>query len=512
MNQDGEQEAETPPDIGHGRYQLLAVLGKGGMATVWRARDTETGLERAIKILHTDVAQRKSYRSRFLAEARTLGRLDHPNILKVFDVGEEEGRFWFVAEVVEGGALIDYLEQRGKMPPLESLDTTFQVLQALGAAHLEGVVHRDVKPDNILLSPDGRVRLSDFGIARIRNERVDHRTRTGVAMGTVGYMAPEQRENARGVGPGADLYSVGATLYALVTGLEPQDLFASQLDPRLLDGVPPAIRDVVRKSTAYRPEYRYLGARAMAVDVAAAYDAIARGDGLPERSEEWLARFDALLVRKPSPVGPLGAGRTAVSARDEVLPPEPDEFLPDFTSEEILPTPPTVARAASPAPTATRPTPRPTAPISLHPVAAQPSRGWWIGSFALGALAVMAAVAGAVHADRAERAGIVDVGACVGTWSGSYAGLSDTRVPLRLELIDAGHGRVSGRAVEGDVASPVEGACTPGAMVLDETSASGRRGQFSGRIAREGLTGAYDAGSGSGVVSFTLSRAIRPTP
>ena len=289
---------ELPQSLQEGRYELRSVLGEGGMATVWRAYDRERKQDVALKLLHEEVGMKKSYRSRFLTEARIMARIDHPNVIRVYEVGEEGGRYWFTMEVVEGGALIDVLEKRGKFPVLESLDITFQLLQGLAAAHLAGVVHRDIKPDNVLLSPDGRCRLADFGIARIRNERVDHRTRTGVSMGTVGYMAPEQRENARAVGPAADIYAVGSTLFALVTGFEPPDLFAAHLDPALLEGVPPPVRDVIRKATTYRTDQRYPHARGMASDVAAAYDAIARDDGSDEIGRMWLERFDMLMARR----------------------------------------------------------------------------------------------------------------------------------------------------------------------------------------------------------------------
>ncbi len=301
MKAENAKNATPLTHLAGGRYELLSVLGEGGMATVWKARDAQTGQDIGVKILHAEIAERRSYRSRFLAEARTMRRMRHPSVLRVWDLGEDQGRPWFTMEIVDGGALIDRLEKTGKVPPLEALDVTFQVLQGLQVAHLASVVHRDVKPDNVLLNKDGSVRLSDFGIARIRNERVDHRTRTGVAMGTVGYMSPEQRESARDVGPGADIYAIGATLYATVTGCEPPDLFAAHLDPKLLDPVPPSIREVVRQATAYRPENRYLSARAMAEDVAKARDAIARGQGLPEVGGEWLARFDRLMAESSAP-------------------------------------------------------------------------------------------------------------------------------------------------------------------------------------------------------------------
>lgn len=374
--------------LGSGRYELLSILGQGGMAAVWRARDHQNNEDIAVKILHPEVAERRSYRSRFLAEARTMRRMRHPSVLRVFDLGEDEGRPWFTMEIVDGGALIDRLEARGKVPPLETLDIHFQLLQALQMAHLAGIVHRDVKPDNVLIGNDGQVRLSDFGIARIRNERVDHKTRTGVAMGTVGYMSPEQRENARDVGAGADLYATGATLYATITGCEPPDLFAAHLEPKLLDPIPPAIRDVVKCACAYRPENRYPSARAMAEAIAAARDAIARGEGEPERAGEWMARFDRLIDE----------------ARAAQVDPEP----PPAPSEQDLPVekgdgataPPSIPGMALDRESQVRLTPLPTTstphatPVSPTPtVDTPPTPGQLAGAVALVLVVIAFAVA-----------------------------------------------------------------------------------------------------------------------
>lgn len=345
---------ELPQTLQEGRYELRSVLGEGGMATVWRAWDQERKQDVALKLLHEEVGKKKSYRSRFLTEARIMARIDHPNVIRVYEVGEESGRYWFTMEVVEGGALIDVLEKRGKFPVLESLDITFQLLQGLAAAHLAGVVHRDIKPDNVLLSPDGRCRLADFGIARIRNERVDHRTRTGVSMGTVGYMAPEQRENARAVGPAADIYAVGSTLFALVTGYEPPDLFAAHLDPALLEGVPPSVRDVIRKATTYRTDQRYPHARGMASDVAVAYDAIAREDGSDEIGRMWLERFDMLMARRVLRGAPIEEADVDVEPFTlDKVPTDMKPLLEDltpFVPRSRTPTPLPMGRQMTPVP------------------------------------------------------------------------------------------------------------------------------------------------------------------
>ncbi len=284
------------------------------MASVWRAHDRFTKRDVALKLLRPDAALRRSHRSRFIAEAQTMASLGHPNVLQVYEIGEDKDYVWFSMEIVEGGALIDALQRSGRIPAMQALHWLFQVLQALAAAHDRGVVHRDVKPDNILIRRDGSIALGDFGIARIRDVEFTHRTRPGIAMGTAGYMAPEQREDARSVGPPADIYAVGATLYASITGLEPPDLFAAHLDPRLLRRVPPVVRDVILRACNYMAEARFPDARAMAVAVAHAHDALARGTGTPEQFDSWMAHFDT--CRFASAARPRG--RVRMTAATEV--------------------------------------------------------------------------------------------------------------------------------------------------------------------------------------------------
>jgi len=171
-----------------GPYEILAPLGAGGMGEVYRARDTRLGREVALKILPAEVANDPSRRQRFEQEARAVAALNHPNIVAVFDVGEG----YMVSELVEGEPL------RGLKPPLrKTLDIAGQIASGLAAAHAAGIVHRDLKPANILLTRDGRIKILDFGLAKLRTKRAADAAETatlntepGVVMGTVGYMSP----------------------------------------------------------------------------------------------------------------------------------------------------------------------------------------------------------------------------------------------------------------------------------------------------------------------------------
>jgi len=254
-----------PANLAEGRYELIEAIGSGGMASVYRVRDHHKDVDRAVKILNEHGASKNKTRSRFLNEARTMSQLDHPNIVRIFDIGEEDGHYYFVMEIAEHGSLAVHMRQRGSLPLQTALRYAFEALQGLEHAHTAGVVHRDIKPHNILLSEDDCVKLSDFGIARLLSDAESMRiTGTGDMLGTVAYMAPEQRIDPRKVGPEADIYSVGATLYMMITGRRPMDLALAKLDPTVLERLPANVRPIVRTAIAHRPEDRYPTARQMA--------------------------------------------------------------------------------------------------------------------------------------------------------------------------------------------------------------------------------------------------------
>lgn len=264
----------TPTEIAGGRYTVLELLGTGGMASVYRVRDAWFDEERALKLLLPHASKSERTRTRFLQEARTMARLDHPNVVRIHDVGEEEGRYYFAMELA-GQNLAQKVRNDGPCTPADALSYTFDTLQGLGHAHTAGVVHRDMKPHNMLIGLDGRVKLTDFGIARVLAMSADNRiTGTGDTLGTVAYMAPEQRIDARRAGPAADIYGVGATLYVLITGRRPFDLAMAGLDPGVMERLPPTLRPIVRRATAHRPEDRYGDARTMAEAIAEAWELI----------------------------------------------------------------------------------------------------------------------------------------------------------------------------------------------------------------------------------------------
>lgn len=250
--------------LANGRYQLLEVIGEGGMARVWRARDTKLQLEVAIKIVVGDERAIGVRRGRLLNEARAMMKTRHPGIVQVYEVVDEVERPYIIMEYVDGGSLQQRLDAaRGAgLPPRQVCAWMIEVLGALAAAHAGGVVHRDVKPSNVLLDRFGHAKIADFGIALLFH--LDRTTRTQVAMGSMMFMAPEQRLDARGVGPAADLYAVGSTTYALLTGATPVDLFAAAEHSPRWEAVPQVLREVLVRATRQAPEDRYPTATDMA--------------------------------------------------------------------------------------------------------------------------------------------------------------------------------------------------------------------------------------------------------
>lgn len=213
-------------DVVAQRYRLESELGRGGMATVFHATDTKLNRSVAIKILHTDLARQPNFRTRFRQEARAAARLTHPNVVRVFDAGESSDpgdpeAVWpfIVMEHIDGKLLSDII-RRGPLSVEDAVDIQTQLLTALGYAHDSGLIHRDVKPSNIMLTPDGVVKVMDFGIARSVDEVADTVARTTNILGTAAYFSPEQ---ARGeaVSERSDVYSAGIVLFEMLTGRVP---------------------------------------------------------------------------------------------------------------------------------------------------------------------------------------------------------------------------------------------------------------------------------------------------
>jgi serine/threonine protein kinase len=218
------QSVTGPGHVVAGRYELLQVMGRGAMGTVWRARDLVLAREVAVKevrLPHLMSRQDRAIaRERSLREARVAARLTHPGVVTVHDVIEAEGSPWIVMELVPARSLARVLAEDGPMPPARAAELGMVLLEAVGSAHAAGIVHRDVKPGNVLITAEGRAVLTDFGIATVAGD--PGLTQAGMVMGTPGFCAPERIRGAP-ASPASDLWSLGATLYAAVEGRGPFD-------------------------------------------------------------------------------------------------------------------------------------------------------------------------------------------------------------------------------------------------------------------------------------------------
>lgn len=242
------------------RYEVRGLIGQGGTARVFSAHDHVLRVDRAIKVLRSSGTADSRHRRRLHAEARAMAALAHPNVLAVHDMGSHDGHDYIVMSLAER-SLLDACWS-SPQPIHVALAWTIQVLSALAVAHDAGIVHRDVKPENVLLDNQGNVLLADFGIALLKQG--ERHTMTGAAMGSLSFMAPEQRLDARSVGPSADLYSTGCMLFNLLTGANPFDLFTATASSKRLQKVLPEVRYPILKATRYEPSQRFTDARAMA--------------------------------------------------------------------------------------------------------------------------------------------------------------------------------------------------------------------------------------------------------
>jgi len=251
---------EKPVAGAHGlpeRYDIRERLGRGGMGEVFRAFDRRLNIPVAVKVLNGAGRQSEEGIARFLREARAIASLNHANIIHIYDVGEGPQGPYIVMEFVDGESLADCLDREGRLPPDQALHLVREVGRGLAYAHKRGVIHRDVKPDNILLTADGVPKLVDFGLARVPTEAA--LTREGAFMGTMTYAAPEQKFDAARVDPRADIYSLGAVLYELLTG-EPPVTFR---ETSLPDGLAP----VVLRAVEFHPDDRYPSIEALLDDL-----------------------------------------------------------------------------------------------------------------------------------------------------------------------------------------------------------------------------------------------------
>lgn len=252
-----------------GRYQILELIGRGGMATVYKAHDPGIDRTIAIKFLHASLCEDDQYRGRFLREARAAGILSHPAIATVHDVGEIEGRPYMAMELLEGEPLNELMAGGTLFPVREVVEIGIQLGRALDYAHSKGIVHRDIKPANIVrLKGTNLIKVTDFGIAHMASSSMTQHTQMGDVLGTPQYMSPEQTMGKK-IDGRSDLFSVGVVLYQLLTGLRPFDADSivalmvkiAKEDPTPIEkrrnDVPPALRRVVERCLSKQPERRY---------------------------------------------------------------------------------------------------------------------------------------------------------------------------------------------------------------------------------------------------------------
>src|SRR5579884_3834814 len=250
----------------NGRYRLEARIASGGMSTVYRALDETLERQVAIKLMNREVASDSAQLERFRREARAVAQLSHPHIVAVIDTGEDDGRPYIVFEYVEGETLKDRIRRLGRLPIAEAVAYAIEIARALGAAHARHIVHRDVKPQNVLIDEEGSAKVTDFGIARTLDE--DGLTADGRVLGTTDYVSPEQALGQQVTGQ-SDLYSLGIVLYEMLSGEVPfkgdsQVAVAMKhvREPlpdvqRMRPEVSAALASVVDRATAKRPEERY---------------------------------------------------------------------------------------------------------------------------------------------------------------------------------------------------------------------------------------------------------------
>jgi eukaryotic-like serine/threonine-protein kinase len=261
-------------DVASGRYRVERTLGHGGMATVVLAEDSQLGRRVALKQLADHLADDPEVRSRFVREARLAARLSHPNVVAVFDAGEEDALPYIVMEYVEGETLADVLKRERRLDPAAAVDVALQACGALQHAHDAGLVHRDVKPGNLLVRGDGTVKIADFGIARAAEatQVTDH----GTVLGTAAYLAPEQARGEQ-TSPASDVYALAAVLYEMLAGRPPFE-FDSLADlVRLQErtivkppGASPALDAAVLRALSADPAARPASAAAFADELRAA--------------------------------------------------------------------------------------------------------------------------------------------------------------------------------------------------------------------------------------------------
>jgi serine/threonine-protein kinase len=312
------------------RYEIIEKIGAGGMSDVYRAKDHSLGRDVAIKVLKSEFADDAGFVTKFRAEAQSAAALEHPNIVNIYDVGSEDGLYYIVMEYVEGITLKTYISKKGRLGFNEVLSIAIQVGRGIEAAHNKGIVHRDIKPQNIIISKEGKVKVTDFGIARAATSNTIHAD----IMGSVHYSSPEQARNGY-VTYQSDIYSLGIVMYEMCTGRVPFDgdttvavaiqHLQSEMTPpsKIVPDIPVAVEQIIKKATMKSPDRRYASIGDLLSDLKMAL--VNPNDNfvvIPEIGE-----VDRTKVITPDEVAQIqkAAAAPVVSEKVNVSAPEPDE-------------------------------------------------------------------------------------------------------------------------------------------------------------------------------------------
>lgn len=322
-------------DILEGRYRVDSPIAKGGMSTVYRCVDMRLGRAVAAKVMHEEFEDDPVFVQRFEREARAMARLQHSNLVGVHDFSADGEPIYLIMELIDGGTLRELLAEEGPLPPYAAIGVMRSVLAGLDEVHRTGLVHRDIKPDNVLITSGSRVKVGDFGLVRVSNAQVnsDH------IVGTVSYLAPEQVTGEE-ITPAADVYSAGIVLFELLTGTVPfrGDTPLEHAKARLeedvptassrIDGVPPLVDELVATATARDPEMRF----ADAGEFLEALNDVAVALHLPDFTVP-VPQNAAAARTAARPTNFAGVGNTEVFNATTAIPAAPDEAPTDILDE-----------------------------------------------------------------------------------------------------------------------------------------------------------------------------------
>jgi eukaryotic-like serine/threonine-protein kinase len=319
-----------------GRYRLMELIGQGGMARIYRAHDNQLDRDVAVKLLRPEYGRDPDFGSRFRQEAQAAASLNHPNVVSVYDYGQDEAGPFIVMELVDGEDLAAIVKRSGALPPRQAARIIAEAARALHAAHARGIVHRDVKPGNIMIDREGRVKVTDFGIARAIAEA--QMTLPGTTLGSVHYFSPEQARGDQATAS-SDIYSLGIVLYELLTGHRPWEadsaaavamarLAGPPPDPSAIrSGIPSDLVAIDRKAMATEPADRWSSASSMA----AALEAFLAGSAIPGTGTAAGAAGTATIAGAGLGAAGMGASPTSATARPNpgAIPYAPDAYASD---------------------------------------------------------------------------------------------------------------------------------------------------------------------------------------